>query len=245
MATDTFLSTNSAVTTAAGAADGGNIVLEAQLARLTDSVLTAEAQGVAQMGSDGGNVTIQAGFVILDHSKIQANAFGGSGGNIVIEAEDAFLADTQTCAEQECLDASSRLGVAGTVAVNTPTADLSGVVTPLPQSFTQAAALLPQRCAERLRGKPVSSFVLAGRDSLPARPGGVLPRPLIVEESGGAQTSANPARQQEVPLASHGGLHLDEQGWLRVQKWQMQGVSPMVLDLACAAWHRRSLSPQQ
>jgi hypothetical protein len=106
--------------------------------------------------------------------------------------EDAFLADTQTCADQMCLDASSQLGVAGTVEVSTPTADLSGVVTPLPQSFTQATALLPQRCAERLQGQPVSTFVLAGRDSLPSQPGGVLPSPLSAEGKPAVSRSKRP-----------------------------------------------------
>jgi filamentous hemagglutinin family protein len=176
-----LLSANSEISTEAIQADGGDITLQAQLVNLRESILTAEAMGVDQQGSDGGNVTIQAGFVILDHSQIQANAFGGNGGNIVIAVEDAFLADTETCEDQMCLNASSRLGVAGTVEVSTPTADLSGVVTPLPQTFTQAAALLPERCAERLQGQLVSTLVLAGRDSLPLQPGGVLPSPLSAE----------------------------------------------------------------
>jgi subtilisin-like proprotein convertase family protein len=164
-ATDTLLSTHSAVTTAAEAAGGGNIALAAPFVRLTDSVLTTEARGTAQQGSNGGNVTLRAGFVILDGTQVQANAFGGNGGRITIAADDAFLADTQTCADQACLDPSSELGVAGTVAVTTPTADLSGVVTPIPQTFTPAAALLRQRCAERLRGGEISSFILAGREA--------------------------------------------------------------------------------
>jgi hypothetical protein len=212
-ATDTFLSNNSDVTTAAEASGGGDIVLEARLVRLIDSVLTAEAMGVNQQGSDGGNVTIQAGFIILDHSQIQANAFGGNGGNITIEVEDALLADTETCEDQECLNASSHLGVPGTVEVSNPTADLSGVVTPLPQTFTQVAALLPQRCAERLQGQPVSTFVLAGRDSMPTQPGGVVPSPLVVEKNRGEHTAAKPAMGPGMWGSHARRLELDAQGW--------------------------------
>ena len=219
-ATDTFLSTDSAVTTAAETAGGGDIELESRLVRLTDSALTAEAQGVDQQGSDGGNVTIRAGFVILDHSQMQANAFGGNGGNIVIEVEDAFLADTETCAGQVCLDASSRLGVAGIVEVSNPTADLSGVVTPLPQTFTQAAALLPQRCAERLQGQPVSTFVLAGRGSVPLQPGGALPSPLYRAER---EVAASTGRTGALPLSV---AHAAEQ--------LVYTISLSELDFACA-----------
>jgi hypothetical protein len=223
-ATETFLSENSAVTTSAATADGGNITLEARLVRLRDSVLTAEARGVNQQGSDGGNVTIHAGFVILDHSQVQANAFGGNGGNIVLAAEEAFLADPQTCADQACLNASSQLGVAGTIAVNTPIADLSGIVTPLPQTFTPATALLRQRCAERLREGEISSFILAGRDGVPLEPDGLLLDPL-------AQ-----APPPEESLASVGRLHRGQSDHSQSREWPGHEFASAVWDGTCGSW---------
>jgi filamentous hemagglutinin family protein len=237
-ATDTFLSANSAVTTAAERAGGGNIALASPLVRLTDSALTAEAQGMEQQGSDGGNVTIRAGFVIFDGSQVQANAFGGNGGMITIAAADAFLADPATCADQACLDASSRLGVAGTVEVSTPTADLSEVVTPLPQTFTQAAVLLPQRCAERLRGQPVSTFALAGRDSVPTQPGNVLPSPLVVEGSERTQRGPDKGREPGMPVIPYGNLGVDAHGRPRVQGWPVHGLASLAWDAACTQGYR-------
>lgn len=232
-ATD-FLSTHSEISTEAIQADGGDITLQARLVNLRESTLTAEAQGVEQQGSDGGNVTIRSDFVILDHSQVQANAFGGNGGSITIAAEDAFLADTETCADQACLNASSELGVAGSVEVSNPTADLSGIVTPLSQIYTQAAILLPQRCAERLQGQPVSTFVLAGRDSVPARPGGVLPSPLVAEEERSEQTAVHPIIGQGMPVLHQGRLRLGIQGQAHVQGWPRQNMGLLGLDAACA-----------
>jgi hypothetical protein len=170
--------------------------------------------------SDGGNITIRAGFVIMEHSQMRANARGGNGGNIVIAVDDAFLADTETCEDQVCLNASSRLGVAGTVEVSTPTADLSGAVTPLPQTFTQAAALLPERCAERLQGQPVSTLVLAGRDSVPAKPGAMLPSPLYRAER---EVAASTGRTDALLLSA-----------ARAAEELVYIISLSELDLACA-----------
>jgi hypothetical protein len=162
---------------------------------------------------------------------VQANAFGGNGGNITITAADAFLADAATCAQQACLNASSQLGVAGTVAVNTPTADLSGVVTPLAQTFAHATVLLPHRCAERLREQPVSTFVLAGRDGLPVQPGSVLPSPLLAEQRGGTPPPA--ARVWQTPALADGQRGRHAPGRPQGLGWQGQATSPRGLDLPC------------
>jgi filamentous hemagglutinin family protein len=237
LAQDTFLSEYSTVTTKALQASGGNIQVTAEtLVRLQDSAITAEARGETRMGSDGGNVTIQAGFVILDHSQIHANAFGGNGGNIVMTVDDAFLADTQTCADQACLDASSQLGVAGTIAVSTPTADLSGVVTPLPQTFTSAAVLLRQRCAERLRGGEISSLVLAGRDGVPADPEGGLPSPLA-EAEGLPVDGIGHAEPLGRTFASSQSLVRDEnRRGLHIRGWNTLPFSQTAWDKECAGW---------
>ncbi len=56
--------------------------------------------------------------------------------------------------------------------------DLSGTIAPLSQRFSPAVVLLRQRCAERLRGGQVSSFIVGGRDGVPVAPDGVLSSPL-------------------------------------------------------------------
>jgi hypothetical protein len=126
--------------------------------------------------ADAGNLTLEAPFVVADGSAIVANAFGGRGGNILINA-GVFLADPASL-----VSASSALGIQGTVNIQAPVTSLSGTLAPLPQAFVNVAALLPARCSARLSGVQTSSLVLGGRDGLPAEPGGVLPSPLILGE---------------------------------------------------------------
>jgi len=132
-----------------------------------------------------------AGFFSKD--EILANAFAGTGGNITIVAGQAVLADPSSV-----IDASSSLGVSGTISINSPVTNLSGTIAPLPQGFLQAAALLAQRCAARMGGT-YSTFVVAGREGLPLEPGGLLPSPVYEAGPAGALAAAP---VQEAPGAA-------------------------------------------
>ena len=169
-----FRSRNGAVTTEAALAGGGSIALHAgRLVQLQDSEVTTSVRGG---GGDAGNLTLTAPFVVADGSRIVANAFGGAGGNILIDA-GVFLRDPASL-----VSASSALGIQGTVDIRAAVTKLSGTLAPLPQAFVNAAVLLPARCAARTQDGRYSSLVLGGRDGLPADPGGVLPSPLALEE---------------------------------------------------------------
>jgi large exoprotein involved in heme utilization and adhesion len=145
---------------------------------------------------NGGNISIDSDFVALQDGQIRAEAFAGHGGNIRIAA-GVFLADPGSR-----VSAASTLGIAGTVNIQAPVADLSGSLAPLPQTFINIAELLPARCAARLSGGRASSLVLGGRDGLPADPSGVLPSPLALGErlaadpavTGGPPHAPSPAR---------------------------------------------------
>jgi hypothetical protein len=173
-----LLSGNSAITTQATQSGGGNIDIETKIVSLTDSGITAEAQGASQMGSNGGNITIQAHQVVLHQSFVSANALGGDGGQINIIASDAFLADATTCANFECLNASSELGISGTVEIQSPVTNLREALTPLSSAYVQDATVLRDRCTPRLREGDVSSLIDRSRDRVPAHPDGLLPRRL-------------------------------------------------------------------
>src|ERR671930_1993903 len=97
----------------------------------------------------------------LQNSQIVANAFAGKGGNIRIQAQQAFLADPAST-----VSASSALGISGQVNIQAPVTSLSGAVTPLPQAFAQTTELLRSRCVERLQEGRVSRFVVGGRDGV-------------------------------------------------------------------------------
>ena len=169
--TDTFLMADSAVTTEAKVADGGNIKVDAEyMIRLMDSQITASVGGGAE--TVGGNISIDPEFVLLDNSSIVANAFEGMGGNIDIIA-DVCLLDPLSI-----VDASSALGIDGSVDIRAPITEVSGTLTPLREDFKSALALLREPCVARLQRGKYSSFIIRGREGLPIEPGNLLPSPL-------------------------------------------------------------------
>ncbi len=191
VAGDSFVTRNSTVTTEAIQADGGNIELQVgRLIHLIDSTLSAKVGGGSS--TVGGNITVDPDFFIVERSRIIANAFQGQGGNIDMVA-GVFLVDPSSV-----IDASSALGINGSVNIEAPVTNLSGTLAPLPQGFLQVAALLAQHCAARMGGT-YSTFVVAGREGLPLEPGGLLPSPLY---EAGAVGIAAAAPAQEAPGAA-------------------------------------------
>jgi len=217
---DSFLSTHGSVVTQATQADGGNIQITApHVLRLRDSALTAEVGGGPQ--TVGGNITIDPQFVVLQNSQIVANAFQGRGGNIQIQAQQAFLADPASL-----VSASSALGINGQVNIQAPVTNISGAVAPLPQAFAQPAELLRSRCAERLREGTVSRFVVGGRDGVPLEPGSLLLSPLerVGQEGGGL------GEERESP-------HAEAQPG---PVWYAQAQAPGGLEVECARWRGKA-----
>jgi filamentous hemagglutinin family protein len=213
---DSFLSTHGSVVTQATQTDGGNIQITApHFLRLRDSTITAEVGGGAQ--TVGGNITIDPQFVVLQNSQIVANAFQGRGGNIHIQAQQAFLADPASL-----VSASSALGINGQVNIQAPVTNISGAVAPLPQAFAQPAELLRSRCAERLREGTVSRFVVGSRDGVPLEPGSLLLSPLerMGQEGGGpGEERANPNAEAQPGRA-----------------WYTQAQASGGLEVECARW---------
>jgi large exoprotein involved in heme utilization and adhesion len=216
---------HSAVTAEAVQAKGGNVrVTASSLVRLQDGQITATVGGGT---GDGGNVIIDPEFIVLQGSQITANAFAGTGGRIALTASKAFLADPSSE-----VTASSTLGINGEVDIQAPVTNISGTLVPLPQAFARTTEILSTRCAERLREGTVSSFIVRGRDGVPARPGGVLPLPLAIVRPEAAEAGA--AEPPEDTAASRiGVLHIDDHGQAQVRGWQGQGFIPAVLALEC------------
>jgi hypothetical protein len=166
-----FISRNSKVSTSSKNADGGNINITAPyMVHLKDSEISASVGGGAS--TVGGNISIDPQFVILDHSRIIANAYEGQGGNIRIVA-NVFLADPHSV-----VDASSALGIDGVVDIRAPITEISGTLVPLGEDFISAFELLREPCMARIRGGKYSSFIVSGRDGLPTEPGRLLPSPM-------------------------------------------------------------------
>lgn len=159
-------------TTESPQANGGNIDIRAiDRIRLVDSMISTSVKG--SEGS-GGNIFIDPKVVILQGSDVTAKAVGGAGGNITF-VTPLFLADSAST-----VSASSERGPSGTVIIQSPTANLSGAVGQLVSKTSPPQVLLQNRCVA-LAGGEQSTFILAGRDSLPAEPGGWLSSPVSLD----------------------------------------------------------------
>jgi filamentous hemagglutinin family protein len=181
---------NSSVTTEANQASGGAIKITTTpsgTVQLTDSTITAS---VLDGTGGGGSVDIDPQFVILQNSQILANSVFGPGGNISITT-NLLLPDTTSV-----ISASSQFGQQGTIVIQSPVSPASGKLVPLGQKPLIATALVSQRCAA-LAGGNASSFTIAGRDSLPAEPGGWVSSPLAL-----SLAESNEGTPTEPPLSS-------------------------------------------
>ena len=165
---------NSQISTEAGLSDGGNIFINTgTMARFIDSSVTASVGGGQE--TVGGNINLQSTYVILKNSLLTANAFEGRGGQIDISSK-VYLADASSI-----VDASSELGIDGSVDINAPFSNLSGSLKPLPAAFLNAANLLKEPCEARVRQGDYGSFTIKGRDALPIEPGSyqISPPPMF------------------------------------------------------------------
>jgi hypothetical protein len=100
----------------------------------------------------------------------------------------------------EALESNKRQ-LRGTITIQSPNAPASGKIQPLGKSPLLPTSLLTQRCAALAKGE-MSSFTVAGRDSLPAEPGGWLSSPLalaISETGGGTLTGSGTRLSQSEP----------------------------------------------
>jgi filamentous hemagglutinin family protein len=164
-ATHSISSKNSAITTQADNADGGDIVINAiSYIDLLDSEVTTSVGGGA---GNGGNITIDPTFVILDSSKVIANAFEGNGGNISITTDIFLITD------DSIVDASSELGIDGEIVIDAFVTDISGTVAVLPDDFLDISLLLEDSCFARTESD-TSSLIVASPGNLPMGPNDAL-----------------------------------------------------------------------
>ena len=122
---------------------------------MVDSDITATVGGGL---GNGGNISIDPIFVILDNSRVIANAYQGNGGNIHIVA-DYFFSDTSSI-----VNASSQLGIDGTINIETPNIDLNSSFVVLSE-YNKIPVLGSDQCQVRTN-ETVSSLIKSGRGGL-------------------------------------------------------------------------------
>ena len=157
---------------------GGNITLNLnEILLLRNGSQISTAAGTVSGGGNGGNIKINApnGFVVAipnENSDITANAFEGEGGNIEITSSGIFGIQIRENPTQQISDisASSKLGIDGTVEINTPEINPNNELTELPSIPVNTK--LTQGCYSP--GYAQSQFFIVGRGGLPPNPADFL-----------------------------------------------------------------------
>jgi hypothetical protein len=221
---DVRLTDQARISAESAQADGGSIRITAQsLLSLRDSTITATVNGGRE--TVGGNVSINAGFIAAANSQIIANASAGQGGTVRIQA-GVFLEDPASR-----VSASSTLGIDGLVDIQAPVTEVSGRLTPLPQTFASPVELRYEKCAARLWEGQLSSLVTRGRDGVPASPGGVLPSPFYEAVPGipeRLETATDP-----IAASQRGSAYVDQHGALQIRHWPAAGFAQASRALEC------------
>jgi hypothetical protein len=140
-ATNRFDLIESSIQSEALNSGGGSInITTIQRIEIDNSILSASASGLTS-GDDGGNISIDPILFTLRQSSIIAQANVGDGGNITLAARN-FIVDTQTL-----ISASSRQGIDGSVAIESPNQAVNPVQAILDTGFLQLPEFVNKLCA--------------------------------------------------------------------------------------------------
>jgi filamentous hemagglutinin family protein len=204
-ATDSIqLADGSSITTEARQSSGGNIRLTApRLIELIDSEITSSVFGPSEtkggninIGTKGDtinsdNLDIDPRFLILDESKILAQAEKGQGGDIKVVSDYIIRSAGSDINAQ-----AGPEGIDGTIVQSTPEIDLQKGLVELPVVFVDAASQVRRSCEARRSGGE-SAFTEAGRGGLPPEPDAGMPAFYILGANGNDTTEPAGGRPAE------------------------------------------------
>ncbi|MDM8552884.1 filamentous hemagglutinin N-terminal domain-containing protein [Desulfobacterales bacterium HSG2] len=178
------LSDNSEITTLAEDAGKGKItVVAGDRVYVWDSKITTS---IKKGGNDAGDVNMNQEILVLNRSKVVANAWEGDGGNIRLIAEP-FVQSWDSL-----VDASSEFGMDGTVYIESPEGDFASMVL-MPANLLDATKWMKTPCASRSAEK-TSRFVIKGRDAVPTAFDDWQPSPLTWFEDLDLDTEESPSK---------------------------------------------------
>ena len=200
----------------------GNIAIASPLLLLSDnSTITTNAIGTAT----GGSINLDTQFIVgSDNSDIVARATQGAGGQINISSTGLIgIAARPDLTPKSDINASSDLGVDGTIAINTPNIDPDSGVVELPSNLVDSSDQLTAGCSAEQ-----NNFVASGRGGLPISPNysAALTRPW--RDTRFVEISAVPVFSTEVTpeVSSENGTQVEIEEALG---WQHNAQNEVVL----------------
>ena len=150
--------------------DNGKIEIDTnnQLQMFNGKITTSVKGGAGH----GGDIEISAKDVVMNHSKIKANAYEGDGGNIHIVSE-LFIQSADSIVE-----ASSEKGIDGIIEIESPDTDPSSGLVTLSSDFLDASQWMKNSCGQR-SSENISRLIVKGKDAVPTKPDDLHASPAI------------------------------------------------------------------
>jgi hypothetical protein len=151
--------------------NGGNISV-----KLGEGLYLRDAAISALSGDNGGNITVDGlnlrspRYIVLNNGRVIASATFQKGGDILLRSK-VFVPSANSI-----IDASSRFGVAGNIAIEAPNTNVGASLVTLPSNLLTAENYLPERCIVRQTGQS-SSLTVTTEPGVPPQPGDPLSSP--------------------------------------------------------------------
>ena len=233
------LDNGAAITAETISGNGGNIELTAKDLKLYRNSVISTSAGSLQNPGNGGriNIDVRGGFVTAvpkENSDIIANAFGGQGGQITIQALRVVGLQARSGLSPEELQAlrfngtsdisvSSGTGLQGNIQIENQSHDPSQGLVELSVTPVDPAGLISQDCASanRRTAKEESTFFVIGRGGLPPAPDeplstGAVPPPWVSRNletaSKPSAVVARPSNTPKAPLLEAQGIVIGSNG---------------------------------
>lgn len=246
-----FLDNKGTLTAATASGEGGNIQLRSQdiLLMRHNSPISAKADGTA----NGGNIEINTPLLVaLEDSDIVADAEGGFGGRVTIQAQGILGIQARRERTPES-DITVRSAIDpqfdGVVDIQTLDVDPSRGIVALPEEVVDRTGLIAQDCGNG-RVAQSSRFVVTGRGGLSPNPSGTIPSQAVLEdldvtlvpparEDASSAISTHPTHPSAAPLVEAQGWVINSSGQV-VLTAQAPEVLPYSSGLTTATCHTRS-----
>jgi filamentous hemagglutinin family protein len=234
---DSVILNNGTLTAEAGQGNGGNITVTASgsllrlINRNQDALISAEAIS----GADGGRITLNVrnGFVLVnpndDADVLASAAGGGNGGRIEINTYGIFGIEERNPRSSltSDLNASSDVGVGGTIDLNTLGIDPTRGLTELPETV-EPPDQVARGCGtgSETVTDVQGSFVVTGRGGLPPHPGDVLNSEPVGDDWVALDETAEPETVTVSPVPGTQPLTeiVEAQGWIINDKGEIEAA---------------------
>ncbi len=168
---DRLLLNKSGILSSGKSVTGGNLNLATSDKILMRNNSEIDSQsGSRDRNGNGGNITISSPLIIAlpGNNDINANANGGTGGNVNITSQGLFGIQYRPTGQASLytndITASSTFGQNGTVNINTPGTDPGKDSTELPNTTTDASNQISQVCNANNRQ---NKLIVTGRGGIP------------------------------------------------------------------------------